>query len=485
MSKEKDLSPKSFGEIEKLFNQKLEEKLDAKFFQHFNGKIDDIIFAVNRNNDNLQLQMRNSPAPKTVDGKYKVMFLIHNISSFANVIEPLIKEAQTRPELDVIVASIPHCFPGELDILTEAEREKTPEGIEEDVHLYLNQKGIEHIRLNDKNSRDSLWTLKIINPAIIFKQSQWDADVPFGFNAYNLSWTRLCILPYSGVLITDVPGPDPENPALGGVDDQLYTRECWKFFTPNKYVKMELKNTPLQGKNCVETGHPILETIQNAKPFWPNNEKNIGKSKLKVILSLHHSLTDDWFNFGVFHYAYKQILKLIKDTPDVEYLLSMHPTLVSHLMAGHNKDISSAEFKTWLSDFENLPNTIIQNGEAYESLFQASDVLLTDGISWLAQYQIAGKEKGKPILYLERPDHCPFNRCGEVAIQGVQRIGCSKDNVEQAFENIKNELLDLSQGEISASIQKELQKQPKIVQDVFGKPGSAQRIVDELVKVAI
>ncbi|HCR3030472.1 TPA: hypothetical protein ON286_004085, partial [Escherichia coli] len=73
-------------------------------------------------------------------------------------------------------------------------------------------------------------------------------------------------------------------------------------------------------------------------------------------------------------------------------------------------------------------------------MFKAADLLLIDGISWLLEFQL---EK-KPIIFLEREDHLPFDINGEKIRDGLNSV----NNIDQALEL----LLEFRNGKVDTKI---------------------------------
>jgi hypothetical protein len=74
--------------------------------------------------------------------------------------------------------------------------------------------------------------------------------------------------------------------------------------------------------------------------------------------------------------------------------------------------MSRAALDNWLERWSALPNASVEVGESAAESFASADYLLTDGISFLAEWPLA---KGVPGLFMENPEHWPFTEIGLLA----------------------------------------------------------------------
>jgi hypothetical protein len=79
-------------------------------------------------------------------------------------------------------------------------------------------------------------------------------------------------------------------------------------------------------------------------------------------------------------------------------------------------------------------------------MFLSSDLLLTDGISFIGEYPMI---TGKPAVYLENPERWKFSPIGEIAVQANWRISSFAEFADR-FDQIRAEGL----GDYSAAIER-------------------------------
>ncbi|MEN9342569.1 MAG: hypothetical protein RIR24_156, partial [Actinomycetota bacterium] len=128
--------------------------------------------------------------------------------------------------------------------------------------------------------------------------------------------------------------------------------------------------------------------------------------------------------------------------------------------------IAEPELSRWLEDFNLLPNTRIETGGDFASLFMSCDLLLTDGISFIGEYPMI---TNRPAVFLENKDHWKFSPIGEIAVQANWRISDFAQFAER-FDEIRKHGL----GDYSAQIE-------RLRQAASPYPGEAATRIVEIV----
>jgi len=249
---------------------------------------------------------------------------------------------------------------------------------------------------------------------VLFRQSQWDADVQPAYTAENLSFTRLCLIGYEMLnTIRNTPWGDTVRDTAV---DSLYHRMCWRVFAPNDLaVRQARRHSPMRGLQFVDLGHPKTDAIESAVPEWPIHGD---EHAWRVVWSAHHSILSGWNDFGLFPRVWRDMLAWAESAPDVQFVFSPHPALRTLLESPDLRDPSPEDRDEFWERWGALPNTAALLDGDYLGLLHAADVVVTDGISMLHEYQITGT----PVLYLERPGHAKFNKAGRLVVQGVHRL---------------------------------------------------------------
>lgn len=374
----------------------------------------------------------------------RVVFLVHNPSAWDSIGE-VVSIMRDSEDFDPVVVSIPHHY--------AATAESKGEGR---VHRFLSDRNVPHLRLRNDNVAAGTELLHALDPDVVFRQSQWDADVDRAFSAENLGWTRLAIIPYETMNPTrNVPWDyPPVNSAL----DQHYHRAAWLVFCTNEASLGIARAETLTGaRQYRAVGHPKADAVRRARPDWPFG----GTGRRRVMWSAHHSILTGWNDFGIFPQVKDDMLAWAAESPEVEFVMTHHPFLRGTIRHP-NSPITDAEFEEWLKRWKSLPNAAYSRAP-YAPLLAATDLLVTDGPSMITESQLLAV----PTIFLEREEHIPFNEIGEIIAAGVHRV---KD-VAQARE-VARQLA--SNGDPLTDVQR------SNVERLFGPPGAAQRIVDTI-----
>src|SRR5262249_14225023 len=112
--------------------------------------------------------------------------------------------------------------------------------------------------------------------------------------------------------------------------------------------------------------------------------------------------------FGVFHLIFEQMLDWARQSPDIDFVMKPHPALLSTAVGqGH---VSQQRMDAFLSGWAAQPNCGVCDGQ-YAELFAASDLLISDGVSFLTEYHLFDK----PLIFFDSARHVPFNDLGRAA----------------------------------------------------------------------
>ncbi|MCL2736617.1 MAG: hypothetical protein FWD75_08335 [Propionibacteriaceae bacterium] len=381
---------------------------------------------------------------------FHVLFLIHHVGAWASV-APVIQRLSQDPDFIVTAASIGPKFRGRSSAGTRVVDEE------------LDRMGVTHIRLPIPQVHQSLRIIEALSPDVIFRQSQWDQDYEDAFKIPSLDFTRLCYIPYETMNLLEVAGVPSSETAL---TSQLH-QVAWRVYWANETALAQSEE--LMGRTMpgyVATGHPKLEHIRAAQPWWPlDGAKAPGaRTAKRVLWSAHHSVDQDWTKFGMFPQMIGPMTRWARAHKDVQVVLMSHPLLEIMLRDPHAGPWTDEMVDHWFEQWNELPNTAVYTGADYAGLFKASDAMITDGISMLLEYQIVGK----PLVFVERDGHRAFNCLGEVVMDGLHRT----PDVGQA--------LKLLQSWLNGAKDTHAPRQPEVVAALFAHDDAAERIVADL-----
>ncbi|WP_112944601.1 MULTISPECIES: CDP-glycerol glycerophosphotransferase family protein [unclassified Rhizobium] len=302
---------------------------------------------------------------------------------------------------------------------------------EEEVHAGLTALGIPHIRL-DMHSFDALDILRNLMPDVVFRQQQWDSPVPHGLRTMEITFARICVVPYGMGVLANPDAKSEDDEAYSDNYDQQYHRLAWKVFCETEMTQSYYRSfTHSDPDKFVLTGYPKLNKLMEAKGKgeWPIAEPN-GRT-FRVIWAPHHSLAVNGFGFGVFHKIYKQMLDWARSAKDIQFVLKPHPALAFGAeQSGLFRDNS---YQRYLDVWSALPNCAIREG-TYGELFDASDLMITDGVSFLTEYHLFEK----PLIFIDSGVHAAFNALGRLAERAAHRV--------ETFNQLRQVALDYKDG---------------------------------------
>ncbi|XUY27392.1 hypothetical protein RMR21_003235 [Agrobacterium sp. rho-8.1] len=314
--------------------------------------------------------------------------------------------------------------------------------------------GIPHLRFNMDDSYAALDILKALKPAVIFRQQQWDMGVQPAFRTQELTFSRLCLVPYALNLAASLGDPVVTDVSAFGFD-QAYHRAAWRIFceTPitQSYFRSFDHSDP---KKFVLSGYPKFDRLlkESSAAAWPVSHQ--GHRNFRIVWAPHYSLgKGGGLGFGVFDRIWEAMLSWARQSPDIDFVLKPHPALFGAILTPE----AQAMFrKAWTE----LPNCAFSE-EQYGPLFAASDLMISDGLSFLAEYPLFNK----PLIFFDSGNHVEFNELGKLAEAASRRV-TSFDQLKQAaleyksgkpweFEEERNTLLQNilpNRGKAAASI---------------------------------
>lgn len=328
-------------------------------------------------------------SPKTM----KAAFIVHNMNAWDSIAD-VVEAMRAAPDFDPIVIAAPGNHQSE-----------------EDIHKALNALGIPHIRPCLGDPWEALNILKSISPDITFKQTPWEHETLPSFVAEEINFSRICYIPYYGFNLLEQFGTSAED-EFDMYSDQPFHRLCWRIFAESDDVANKMRNkAPRTVDNIVVTGHPKLDRLasRSSSPEWPI-DRSLECRPFRLIWAPHWSITGDWLSFGTFLDVHEDMVRWATEDRDIEIILKPHPGLFASIPA----DVRESFLATWSS----LDNVSISTGGNYGSLLAGSDAMVTDGISFLAEYQLFDK----PLIFIDSGRHAPFNELGERVVEATWQV---------------------------------------------------------------
>jgi hypothetical protein len=377
----------------------------------------------------------------------RVVFLVHLIEAWDGC-HDVFRSMESSSDFEPIVVSIPRQFPGAADL-----------GFEEEIHRGLERENIPHLRLLPHEVPYARTLIKRLEPDVIIRQSQWD-HIPAELGTDHLRFARTCLIPYETVnIVRNVRFAGSANSAV----DSPNHRRAWVVFCANDLMlEMARRDAVRRGEQFRVVGHPKVDRLRCASPQWPIASENSSRRR-RIAWSAHHSIGTNWTNFGAFPRMAADMLDWARRARDTEFVFLPHPVLIDFMNAPESP-MTRADFDRWRVAWRALPNTGECVGGGYPSVLAASDLLITDGLSMLVEFQVFQR----PLIFFERDDHRPFNAIGEIVRHGAHAVR----SVDEA--RAKAEQLLCAREDPLAPRQRE------IVERLFGRTPSAPRVMSTL-----
>jgi len=346
----------------------------------------------------LQSAMNAAALKRAGRRRKRVVFLIHSPETFSTI-EPVIEELQRRADVfDLLFFALPRSYTGGGTRYSGMDS----------TYLFLHQKGLNPVALAGRSMSD-LETLVRLAPDFIFRQSPWELDIPPVFNSALLGFAHLCYIPY-GMMVGD-------HPAAGY--NQPFHNACDFIFCETEFHQSAfMDHREMGGIGLHLTGYPRtehflreLESLQDAP--WPID---CPEDTPRVIWAPHHSVSTSWLGFSTF-LMHKDTMLEEARRGRLSILFRPHPALKERLCEGH-QIMSSADYDDYVRAFAAAGCSGVDTRREYIGSFAASDCLLTDGVSFFADYLLTGK----PLLRTRREGSLPLNAFGEWLVEGCDNV---------------------------------------------------------------
>lgn len=327
----------------------------------------------------------------------RVVFLTFYFEAWDALAE-VYSRMKADPRFEVTVVAISRRLTGEIDFDDAAE-----------VSKFFTDAGIEHLVNAD---------IPELNADYVFINYPWQRNYPKEYRAEALAkFTRIAYVPYYSISLVDEPGSGNE------VAPHLYTQRSHQLasliFVQTAAMREAYASTSRGNQHVHFVGSPKLDQLVNEV----RAAGDIGGG-LRMVWAPHHSYSASWLNFGTFAATHADMLRWATDHSEVSLTLRPHPFLFGTLV---DREVMTAEaLDEWIAAWNALPNTKIDTESSSAEIFINSDALITDGISYLAEYPLA---TGRPAFFIENPQHWKFSEIGELAAASSIRVE-SIDQIE-------------------------------------------------------
>lgn len=348
------------------------------------------------------------PGRPKQQGTIRVLFLVLFFEAWDSL-EATYLAMKADPRFDPKIAVLPRKLTG------QSEWGQVDEALD-----FFRKRGLEPEALREVEFDSAQDQLRGLAPDYVFINYPWMRNYPDAYRIDNLGWTRVAYIPYFSLSLVNEPG-------VKSVAPHLYLQQVHQqarlVFSTDLPTHQALSVTDRLGRGSLGVhfvGSPKLDNLVSRASAVGKASRRNRKSdatKLRLIWAPHHSYDKNWLNFGNFADIYKKMLRWAEENPDVHILLRPHPFLFS-TMTGRGI-IKTKRLNRWLAAWSALPNTALDYGDDFVTAFCASDAMLTDGISFLAEYPLC---TGRPAIFLERKNHWKLTALGKLSRKASVRI---------------------------------------------------------------
>ena len=285
----------------------------------------------------------------------------------------------------------------------------------EQVSVFFERLGIPHLV-----NADLAELYAGAGPDYIFVNYPWQRNYEKRYRPDELAKIgRIAYVPYFSLPLVQEPA-DGVNPDSGfePIAAHLYTQRMHQVaslvFTQDDFTRDAFALTQRGNTHVHFVGSTKLDELLADYKSATNGVGGVTKT---LLWAPHHSYSRHWLNFGNFAQVKEEMLEWAGAHPDWKIILRPHPFLFGTLI--DRNVLPASELESWLSWWNALPTTSIDVTSSSAQIFAKASHILTDGISYLAEWPIA---TGKPAIFLEHDGHWEFSPLGEVAAATAHKI---------------------------------------------------------------
>lgn len=189
--------------------------------------------------------------------------------------------------------------------------------------------------------------------------------------------------------------------------NQDFHHAAWRVFSSTaREQALYEKFSPRTYPNVVQTGYPKFDL------FRQDAAQPSGEGRRTIIWAPHWTISQFYprLNLGLFDQICMGMLDIFRDFPDIDFVYKPHPNLRHALEA--TTFMPADSYEAYLGMMTACGNVRIVNQGDYFPLFRESAAMITDSVSFLAEYL----PTGRPLMFLDRPDRAKMSDVGEEII---------------------------------------------------------------------
>lgn len=248
-------------------------------------------------------------------------------------------------------------------------------------------------------------------PDIVFYQQPWEIDE--SNLCENISKSCLCAyIPYGYMLIES----DYAHYYLP------FHFSLWRYFAESaEHKKLLTRKNKFLGQSTYNFGYPKIDIFKEKTPSV--------KSQKTVIYAPHWSIKGCHICYSTFDKNCWYFLEKAKSTPDIEWIFKPHPILIQSVIT--QGFMTCEEYCDYVREWENLPNAKVITDGNYMEEFLDTDALITDSVSFLAEY-LPSK---KPIVYLSNGSNVGFNIIAKKMMKDYYKVETTQE-IDRIFDRV-------------------------------------------------
>ncbi|NGP76670.1 CDP-glycerol--glycerophosphate glycerophosphotransferase [Balneolaceae bacterium YR4-1] len=288
---------------------------------------------------------------------------------------------------------------------------------------YFLNNGYEVIKTYNNKNGTYLDVKEVISPDIVFFTNPYGYTLK-EYQISNFLDVLTCYVQYSFIM-----------EAKEHFYDKTFHSLLWKaFYETDIHKELAGKFAKNKGRNVEVTGHPGTDCFQYQERLENYAWKNTNNELKRIIWAPHWSVR----NRGADRTAASNFLELSgfmldvvkKYESDIQIAFKPHPYLKKTLyqQEGWGRELTESYYNSW----KLLPNGQLETGN-YVDLFNSSDAMILDSMSFIAEYLFCGK----PSLFIKADPEVDkyFNKFGEKALK-YHYQGTNKSDIIDFIENV-------------------------------------------------
>jgi hypothetical protein len=308
------------------------------------------------------------------------------------------------------------------------------------VSAFFDRLGIEH-----QVNADLTSLYRGEAPDYIFVNYPWQRNYEKKYRPDALAAiARIAYVPYFSLPLVQEP-TDGVNPASGfqPIAAHLYTQRMHQLaslvFTQDDFTRDAFALTQRGNTHVHFVGSTKLDELV---ADYKKETESVGGVGRTLLWAPHHSYSQHWLNFGNFAQVKEDMLAWASSHADWRVILRPHPFLFGTLV--DRGVMSAGELESWLKWWNALPNTSIDTTSTSAQIFARATHILTDGISYLAEWPLA---TGRSPIFLEHKGHWEFSPMGELAAATSHKISMigELDGAIALMEMDENRVLEITE----------------------------------------